>query len=80
MESPTSLNALVAAALRAEMANQRKTVSGLARALGRERSAAQRVHDGHAHLTLDDLDAAAAWLGIDRRDLLTRYRTGGPQQ
>lgn len=76
MPTPNRLNSDVAAAIRAEMLARGQTVTGLAGALGISRAEAQLRRDGMVDLTLDDLDAVARWLQIERTALLDRSHGG----
>lgn len=76
MPTPNHLNSDVAAAIRAEMLARGKTVTGLAAALGISRAEAQLRRDGVVELTLDDVDAVARWLQIERSLLLDPSRRG----
>lgn len=60
----------VAAELRAQMARKQASIADLADILGLEPRAARRRYDGEKPMTVSEIDRAAAWLGIDRQQLL----------
>ena len=66
------ISELVAGELRAHMARQRKSLAELADVLGlKDRKSAKVRYDGHKSLTIEELELLAAWLEIDRSDLLS---------
>jgi hypothetical protein len=70
MDRLTTYPKAVAAELRAQMARQQRSIAELGEALGlRDRKSAKVRYDGTKSLTLEEVELAAAWLGIDR-DLL----------
>lgn len=65
------LSQKVAAAVRAEMAVQQKTVTQMAEALGIDRKAMKLRYDGEKSMTLSEVERLAIWLGVDVEALLT---------
>jgi plasmid maintenance system antidote protein VapI len=74
MASTNLLSQKVAAALRAEMGAQMKTVSQMAEALDLDRKATKLRYDGKRDLTLSEVDTLADWLGVDVDYLLRGQR------
>lgn len=58
--------------IRAELARQRRRQAHLAEALGLSPATVSRRLSGEHPLTIDELYAAASWLGIDPLELLPR--------
>jgi hypothetical protein len=68
---PLPLSQKVAAAVRAEMAVQQKTVTQMSEALILDRKATKLRYDGEKSLTLTEVERLADWLSVDVEGLLT---------
>lgn len=69
MTTPTNLGERVAAAIRAHMGWQRRTVADLAAVLGLGQRAAKRRYAGDLAFSLHEIEQVAAWLDVDKHDL-----------
>ncbi|WAC65151.1 hypothetical protein OVA14_07055 [Agrococcus sp. SL85] len=70
MTTPTTtLGDRVAAAVRAHMGWQRKSVADLAKVLGLGAKAARRRYNGAQEFSLYEVERLADWLEVDKYDL-----------
>jgi DNA-binding Xre family transcriptional regulator len=74
MANALQLQSNVAAALRAEMAVQKKSVTEMAAFLQLDRKATKLRYDGTKALSLIEVDQLAAWLDVAVEDLLLANR------
>jgi hypothetical protein len=68
--SQLPLDERVPAEIRAEMAFQQKTVVELAGVLGVSRQSARRRYDGDMPFALNEVEAIAEWLNIERSQIV----------
>ena len=75
MSSNTAWWERIAEGVRMELARQRKDQADLATAIGRSRNYVSLRVNGRAPFKLDEIEAAAEWLGVDVASLASEAAT-----